>query len=406
MEASVAPSAASHDGQACITVASVAGEAVPLEAEADDVVAALKEKVDRLSHRLAEERSKNDKLYEAGSELQDAYNNVNLELRETAGNAAYWRTLAEARAKKGKTYSGVETEEVLAPSSVVECWRSTSDNLNLCKAGGGASSGSTGGNSTPSIFHSVTRDPARLAASTGPSTPTQQQQPKRSRPSSTKGATSEVAEKRDLSGPRKNSNIAQGMLAQHLRSLPTAARSRSAVDSSNSFPREATTKAGRSLCRRSAFPTASTSGKNQLFGRLPPPPTAAPHPAGMSQRGALAVELSDSDSQSGTDGKQRVADLVGHWELKKQRHIPVEGAARSRRNTWTGTVAALTCMEPPEVDEDVEQRFDTELGQRLDMEVDRNQFEVGDDESEDSVKVPYASGPVRASFVSHFSRED
>eukprot|EP00931_Biecheleriopsis_adriatica_P073256 TRINITY_DN47587_c0_g1_i1.p1 TRINITY_DN47587_c0_g1~~TRINITY_DN47587_c0_g1_i1.p1 ORF type:complete len:532 (-),score=103.41 TRINITY_DN47587_c0_g1_i1:178-1773(-) len=68
--------------------------------DVEDEVSYLRRRGDILAQGLLAARAEMDRLHEAGLRLQDAHEALQVEVREVAGDAAYWRALAEARAEE------------------------------------------------------------------------------------------------------------------------------------------------------------------------------------------------------------------------------------------------------------------------------------------------------------------
>lgn len=87
--------------------------------DAEDEVCFLRHRGDVLLHALREARKDISQLHDAGSQLQDAYEALQVQVRQVAGDAAYWRAMAETRIEVAPTPQVVSAEVKLevAPTS-------------------------------------------------------------------------------------------------------------------------------------------------------------------------------------------------------------------------------------------------------------------------------------------------
>eukprot|EP00933_Yihiella_yeosuensis_P018609 TRINITY_DN15210_c1_g1_i1.p1 TRINITY_DN15210_c1_g1~~TRINITY_DN15210_c1_g1_i1.p1 ORF type:complete len:513 (-),score=128.83 TRINITY_DN15210_c1_g1_i1:44-1582(-) len=72
--------------------------------DAEDEVYYLRRRGDVLAHALIEARAEISHLHKAGVRLQDAFESLQLEFREVAGEIVYWKALAEAREEELKSW--------------------------------------------------------------------------------------------------------------------------------------------------------------------------------------------------------------------------------------------------------------------------------------------------------------
>lgn len=70
--------------------------------DAEDEIQYLRRRGDLLAHSVLAARAEIEHLHEAGLRLQDAHEALQAEVREMAGDSAYWQALAEARAEELK----------------------------------------------------------------------------------------------------------------------------------------------------------------------------------------------------------------------------------------------------------------------------------------------------------------
>jgi len=68
--------------------------------DVEDEVRYTRRRGDVLAHSLLDARAEIELLHEAGLRLQDAHEALQIEVREVAGDAAYWRALAEAKSEE------------------------------------------------------------------------------------------------------------------------------------------------------------------------------------------------------------------------------------------------------------------------------------------------------------------
>eukprot|EP00930_Biecheleria_cincta_P065409 TRINITY_DN5117_c0_g1_i2.p1 TRINITY_DN5117_c0_g1~~TRINITY_DN5117_c0_g1_i2.p1 ORF type:complete len:551 (-),score=130.75 TRINITY_DN5117_c0_g1_i2:716-2368(-) len=75
--------------------------------DAEDEIQYLRRRGDLLAHSVLAARAEIEHLHEAGLRLQDAHEALQAEVREMAGDTAYWQALAEARAEELKEFKAL-----------------------------------------------------------------------------------------------------------------------------------------------------------------------------------------------------------------------------------------------------------------------------------------------------------
>jgi len=117
--------------------------------DVEDEVAYLRRRGDVLAQGLHASRAEVEGLHEAGLRLQDAHEALQLEVREVAGDAAYWKALAEARAEDlATTKASLATvssfqqasnwKEEVPGSPLAGTWRATSPSSSRRKSSPGS----------------------------------------------------------------------------------------------------------------------------------------------------------------------------------------------------------------------------------------------------------------------------
>lgn len=79
--------------------------------DAEDEITYLRRRGDVLAHSVLTARAEIEHLHEAGLRLQDAHEALQAEVREMAGDSAYWQALAEARAEELKELKALHTTQ-------------------------------------------------------------------------------------------------------------------------------------------------------------------------------------------------------------------------------------------------------------------------------------------------------
>jgi len=82
--------------------------------DAEDEVHYLRRRCDVLAQGLLNARAEISHLHEAGLRLQDAYENLQKEFREVAGDTVYWQALAQARAEEIKSLEAAAAARALS----------------------------------------------------------------------------------------------------------------------------------------------------------------------------------------------------------------------------------------------------------------------------------------------------
>mmetsp|Transcript_44239 Transcript_44239/g.79581 ORF Transcript_44239/g.79581 Transcript_44239/m.79581 type:complete len:440 (+) Transcript_44239:48-1367(+) len=95
--------------------------------DAEDEVHHLRRRGDVLAQELLKARREMKRLHEAGARLQDAYESLQKEYREVAGDAVYWQALAEAREEEIEKASQVPKKELAEGTKVAELSETASE---------------------------------------------------------------------------------------------------------------------------------------------------------------------------------------------------------------------------------------------------------------------------------------